>query len=346
MGEIEDATYKITGLAWLDSNNNGRRDDEENTLGNIEVMLVNSETGKIVTDSKTGKNKVQTTNEKGAYEFANIKSGKYLVVFLYDTVNYGVTTYKKEGVIDSKNSDVISMKVTLNGETKLAAVANSIQITSDDVTNIDMGLILKPKFDLKLDKAVSKIIVNSSKGTKTYEYNNAKLAKVDIKDKELEGATVIVEYKIKVTNEGETPGYAKKIVDYIPSDMKFNSELNEEWYIGESGNAYNASLANTLINPGETKEVTLVLTKKMTSENTGTVNNVAEIYEASNDYGIQDVDSTPANKVQSEDDYSLADVVIGVKTGEVYVYVIITLISITILGVGIYFINKKVLRRI
>ncbi|MCI8352587.1 MAG: hypothetical protein HFJ58_03110 [Clostridia bacterium] len=141
-------------------------------------------------------------------------------------------------------------------------------------------------------------------------------------------------------------GYAKKIVDYIPSDMTFKSELNEEWYIGESGNAYNASLANTLINPGETKEVTLVLTKKMTNDNTGTINNVAEIYESSNDYGLKDVDSTEANKIQGEDDYSLADVVIGVKTGEVYVYVIITLISITILGIGIYFINKKVLRRI
>ena len=128
--------------------------------------------------------------------------------------------------------------------------------------------------------------------------------------------------------------------------MVFNSELNEEWYIGESKNAYNASLANTLINPGETKEVTLVLTKKMTNDNTGTINNVAEIYEASNDYGLQDIDSTPANKAQGEDDYSSADVVIGVKTGEDNVYVKITLISITVLGIGIYFINKKVLRKI
>ena len=341
-----EGTYKITGLAWLDSNRNGKRDDEEQKLSDIRVILVDSNTGKIVKDPITGISKEQVTNETGVYTFSNVQPGKYLVVFFYDTENYSVTKYKENGVIDSKNSDVVSMKVTLNGTTSTAAVANSINIQNSDVTNIDMGLIKNAKFDLKLDKTVSKIVVNNSKGSKEYKYNDAKFAKVDIQEKQVEGSTVIVEYKIKVTNEGEIPGYAKKIVDYIPSDMTFSAELNQDWYMGEARNAYNASLANTLINPGETKEVTLVLTKKMTNENTGTINNVAEIYEASNDYGIKDIDSTEANKVQGEDDYSLADVVIGVKTGEVYVYITITLISITMLGIGIYFINKKVLRNI
>lgn len=341
-----EGTYKISGLAWLDANRNGRRDDEETILSDIEVMLVNSETGKIVADHVTGINKVQTTNKNGAYIFENIEPGKYLVVFFYDTQNYGVTKYKADGVIDTKNSDVVSMKVTLNGETRQAAVANSIQIENEDITNIDMGLTLNSKFDLKLEKTVSKITVNNSKGAKVYEYNDAKLAKIDLEEKTIEGSTIIVEYKIKVTNEGDVAGYVKKIVDYIPSDMTFSAELNQDWYIGESKNAYNASLANTLINPEETKEVTLILTKKMTNENTGTINNVAEIYEASNDFGLKDDDSTPANKVQSEDDISLADVIIGVKTGEVYVYILVTLISITLLGIGIYFINKKVLRKI
>ena len=132
----------------------------------------------------------------------------------------------------------------------------------------------------------------------------------------------------------------------MPTDMKFSSELNKDWYEGESGNLYNSSLANTLLQPGETKEITLVLTKVMTNENTGTINNVAEIYEATNNLGVEDIDSTPANKVQTEDDISSADVVIGVKTGEIYVYIVITLASVALLGVGIYFINKKVLRNI
>lgn len=59
-----------------------------------------------------------------------------------------------------------------------------------------------------------------------------------------------------------------------------------------------------------------------------------------------DVDSTPANKVQKEDDISSADAMIGIKTGEVYVYILITIISMGILLVGIYYINKKVLQKI
>lgn len=344
--EVITGTYKITGTVWLDENSDGKRDDTETTLSNVEVMLINSETGAIVKDISTGVNKTQTTTDNGKYTFANLESGTYLVVFFYDTANYSVTTYQADGVIETKNSDVISMKVTLNGETKSAGVANSIEISNKDVTNIDMGLTKNAQFDLKLDKTVSKITVSNSAQTKTYEYDNSKLAKVDIKDSQINGTTVIIEYKITVTNEGGVAGYVKKIVDYLPQDTKFQSELNPEWYQTEAGNLYNASLSNTLINPGETKEVTLILTKTMTDENTGTVNNVAEIYETSNDLGLEDIDSTVANKVQTEDDYSSADVIISIKTGEVYIYIIVTLISVMILGAGIYLINKKVLSKI
>ncbi len=157
----------------------------------------------------------------------------------------------------------------------------------------------------------------------------------------------MIEYKIRVTNEGGVAGYAKKIVDYLPNDMKFNSSLNKDWYTGDNGaNLYNASLANTLIQPGETKEITLLLTKKITASNMGIINNTAEIAESYNDLGLQDIDSTPANKVQNEDDYSSADAIIGTKTGEVYLYILLTVTTIAIFGVGIYLINKKVLRKI
>ena len=155
-------TYKISGKVWLDSNRDGKRDEDEKAFTNVKVILVDSNTGKIVKDKVTGLNKEQNVNEQGVYTFSNLHSGKYLVVFFYDTENYTVTKYKADGVIDSKNSDAISMNVTLNGETSKAAVANSIEIQNNDVTNIDMGLIIKAKFDLKLDKTVSKIIVNNS----------------------------------------------------------------------------------------------------------------------------------------------------------------------------------------
>ena len=155
---------------------------------------------------------------------------------------------------------------------------------------------------------------------------------------------MIVEYKITVTNEGAIPGYAKKIADYLPSELKFSTELNQDWYEGKDGAIYNNSLANTVINPGESKEIKLILTKAMTKENFGTITNNAEIYEASNDYGVKDTDSTPGNKQTNEDDYSTATVVTGVKTGQVIIYTTLALTVIAIIGVGGYMVKKRVLK--
>ena len=103
-------------------------------------------------------------------------------------------------------------------------------------------------------------------------------------------------------------------------------------------------MANTIINPGEAKELTLTLTKKMTDENTGLVNNIAEIYEDYNEFGYTDYNSKPANNAQDENDLDYVNLIITVKTGEVVLYITIILISIAIIANGAYVINKKVLK--
>ncbi len=342
----EEGTHSISGIIWLDANGNGKREEEEPRRANIPVILINADNGQIVKDSKTGKDKKQETNAQGEYVFANLKPGKYMVVFLYDSGNYGVTHYKQEGVNDDQNSDAVQMKVVYEEVERIGAVSDKLALSNQNIMNIDLGLITSPKFDLKLDKMVTRITVSDVNGTDVYDYKDEKVAKLDLKDKTAVGSTVMIEYKIKVTNEGGVAGYAKKIVDYLPSDMKFSSELNKDWYTGDNGtNLYNASLANTLIKPGETKEITLLLTRKITNSNMGIVHNTAEIAESYNDLGLVDIDSKVFNKVQSEDDYSSADVIIGIKTGEIYVYILLSITVITLLGVGIYFINKKVLKR-
>lgn len=346
VGEVEKDTYLISGSVWLDKNADGKKDSDEECLPGITVTLINAENGKIVTDTITGIKKEQQTNENGKYTFGNLKSGKYMVIFQYDTNYYGVTIYKAPGINSDQNSDVILANAIINGETKKVGTTDKIEISIENKENIDMGLVVNPQFDLKLDKVITSITTQQGNKTKTYEYKDSKFAKLDLDKKVINNTTILIEYKIRVTNEGDIAGYAKKIVDYIPQDMKFSSELNPTWYQSTTGNIYNASLANTLILPGETKELTLLLTKKMSDSNLGLINNTAEICESYNDLGISDIDSTPANKVQTEDDISTADAMLGVKTGEVYMYITITLICVGILGVGIYLINKKVLRRI
>ena len=161
----------------------------------------------------------------------------------------------------------------------------------------------------------------------------------------MNGSNITVEYKISVTNEGEVAGKVGKIVDYIPKDMTFSSEINNEWYKDRDGNVYTEEFANEVINPGETKEVTLVLTKVLKEETTELTNNTAEIAESYNTLGLEDIDSTAGNKSQKEDDLSSADMIITIKTGAgVYIGIVFGVMFLLAMVVGgIYIIKRKVL---
>ena len=330
-------TYKITGTAWVDSNQDGMRNNNEELLAGVVVRLVNSETG-VISQSIT-------TDSNGTYAFSGVQNGNYLVIFEYDTATYKVTTYQKEGVLANVNSDVITTTIEQDGKTREGAVTDVITVNNGSVSNIDIGLLLANTFDLKLDKSISKVTVQTSKGTTSDNYNNVNLAKAEIAAKNLSGATVYVEYTITVSNVGDLSGYAKKIVDYIPEGMTFNSSLdaNSDWYTGSDGNLYTDKLANTQLKSNDIETVKLVLTKQMTEENTGLVNNLAEIYEDYNSYGIADINSTPANKAQGENDLSSADIIVAVKTGEILVYISVIIISILLGSIAIFVAYNKLI---
>lgn len=328
----------ISGIAWLDKNNDGERNDDEELIAGMEVRLLNKENNEVI--------KTTTTSSSGEYTFTELEKGEYLVVFLYNSAKYDLTEYKKSGISQSTNSDVIDVTMNIDGTDRTVAISDTIRIKKSNARNIDIGLIESNKSDLKLDKYISSITLTYGNTVKTYDYENAKLAKVEIPAKELSNATVIVNYKIVVTNEGAIGNYVKKIVDYVPSGMKFNSELNRDWYQSTNGDLYNSSLANVKLESGESKEVTLTLTKQMTDSNTGIVNNNAELYEVYNEEGIKDIDSTPANKISGEDDMSAADVVISVKTGDAVIYtLIISTVILAIIGVAVFYIRKHLLRK-
>ena len=333
-------TYKISGIAWLDENEDGIRTSSESKLSGITVKLIESATGVI--KAKT------TTNSNGAYSFTNVENGEYVVIFDYDSTLYALTKYQVSSAATNVNSDVTSTTVTQDGKQFIAAVTNTITVNNGSISNIDMGLVAADSFDLKLDKTVTKITVQNAKGTDTSTYNNIKLAKTEIASKYINSSIVYVEYSIKVSNVGDLAGYAKKIVDYLPGETTFNSGLNgnSAWYTGMDGNLYSTALADTLILPGQTKEIKLVLTKQMNEHSSSLISNTAEIYETYNVYGVKDKNSTAGNKIQNENDMSIADAIIGVKTGEVFIYTSV-IISIMLCG-GILVIvlyNKLVLKK-
>ena len=321
----DDVRYTISGLVWLDSDRDGRRSSTEELKGDIEVNAINAETGKVEATTKT--------DGDGTYKLDLVK-GKYILVFKYDTNVYTTTTYQVKGANDTENSDAISREISIDGNTITAGTTDTINLEKN-ISNIDVGLILRSTFDLKLQKYVGKITVkNDSKTSEYAQKENTTLAKAEIKSKNLSGSLVVIEYKIKVTNTGDVAGYARNIVDYMPSSLSFNSSLNSDWYIS-GNNLYNTSLANTKIEPGESKELTLVLTKTMTDSNTGLVNNKAEIAESSNELGIKDETNEKGS----------ADVIISVSTGALVNYVATTIITLIVLAGLAYLVNKKYLSK-
>lgn len=200
-------------------------------------------------------------------------------------------------------------------------------------------------FDLSLKQYLSKITVTNSQGTTTYDYENTNFAKIEIPAKYMNGSTVTLEYKIIVGNAGTISGYARKIVDYLPEGLNFSSETNPDWYKGDDGNLYSVALMDKLLEPGQTEELKIVLTKNMNNNNTGTVTNIAEIYEASNDENAEDINSIPGDKIEGQNDMSKVEVIIAVKTGKIALYIILTLIVLIILGFGINKVRKITLKR-
>ena len=324
--------YEIKGIAWIDEDKNGSRDQGERLLPGLEVKLVKSESAEQV-------DKV-STDSNGEYSFKELENGSYNVIFFYDASKYGLTEYKKKGVAEDKNSDATAAKennITIG-------TTETIKLNNGSISNIDIGLTNADIFDLNLTKTVTKITIQNDSGVKTYTFNKEALAKVDIPTKETNGAKVLIEFNINVKNEGEIEGYAKQIVDYVPSELEFSSELNKNWYKGNDGKLYTKELENTAIGKGESKDVKLVLSIRMNGENNGLFTNTAEIAEDYNKQGIKDVDSTPGNQDLKEDDMSTAEVAIGVKTGETLIYVSL-IIAIILTGIAaVLVINKNKLK--
>ena len=150
-------------------------------------------------------------------------------------------------------------------------------------------------------------------------------------------------YSIRVINEGDIPGYAKEVTDYVPQGLKFLAEDNQGW-TDEGNNVISTRLLeNTLLKPGEYADVEVVLTWQNDQNNMGVMVNTAEISEDDNDYGVPDRDSTPDNKKPGEDDIDDAPVMLSITTGQVRIYFILGFtVLITIAG-GVVLIKKYVL---
>ena len=313
----ETPKYNITGRVWDDSNKNGTRDNKELGIDDVKVHLM---------DSKNNVLKTTMTNNGGKYTFDKLENGKYIVAFTYDTNVYEITTYMKSNVAETNNSDAIKVE---SGD--MNAITNVMTISDANISNIDLGLQTRDVFDMQVSKYISKVTVTTNKGTKTYEYDNEEIAKVDIHSKQINGAKVDLEYTIKVENVGDIEGYAEQVRDYVPSDVSFDESKNKDWYKGTDGSVYVKDSNQTVLKAGESKEYKLYLSKVMNENNTGILSNKVDIAAKSN---------SNAEKENAENNTSVQNTIITVSTGATTKVVIVGIIIVAVI-IGIKY-NKTI----
>ena len=130
---------------------------------------------------------------------------------------------------------------------------------------------------------------------------------VDIHRSKTDTADVRVTYKIRVTNKGEIEGSVGEIIEYIPEGYSYYPEDNSIQWEERNGTFVTNALANEVIQPGQYKEIEIVLRWNRGENNFGEKKNVVAISGEENPAGFAD-----SNK---EDNQSTADMMITVATG-------------------------------
>ena len=309
----------------------------------------NASDAKYITSDYLSKEQEKTAGEnllkafdKKAYEAGSIKEPDYREVKISFKVN--MPDKSEEIIINqaqiSDDSDEDGNEVTDKDSTPNEWI--------DGEDDQDIEKIKIQYFDLALRKWVTKAIVTEN-GVETVTETGHKaeddpeaVVKVDLKKSDINKVTVKFEYKIRVENQGKIAGYAKEISDYIPEGLEFVKEDNPLWEEVD-GKVVTDQLKDTLLQPGETAEVSILLTWINSEDNMGLKVNTAEISKDYNEYGAPDIDSTPNNKVPGEDDIDDAPVMLSVTTGEEQSYVILTVAVLGILAGGLILVKKFVL---
>lgn len=335
------------------------------------VMYKESETG---TYEYAGKKYTRTDNANEA----DIAVTDYLDKEVSETAGRDslIKAYNEEEGITATNPDYRDIKIAFKvtePNTSDRIIDNTAEITRDedkdgnevkdkdstpsnnnfDEDDIDKEYIKVKYFDLALLKWVSKVsVTQDGKTTVTDTGHTAETSReeepvlVTIDSKKIDSVVVKFIYDIRVENQGEIEGYAKELKDHIPEGLEFNAKDNPKWTQLEDGTITTDALKDTLLQPGETAKVQVVLTWINGSKNLNLKTNYAEISEDYNDWGIPDIDSTPDNfeGKPKEDDEDDAPVLLTLKTGQLPIYFTLGVVILIVFAGGLYLIKKYVYR--
>ena len=184
----------------------------------------------------------------------------------------------------------------------------------------------KQTFNLSVNKQIERITVNGVE----HSLKDG-LDQIDVVASQVQETDIVVTYKIVVSNPSEIEG-STKVIESIPDFFRVTDGTSTEWL--ENGKSLEATVE---LQPGETKELTVVLRWIRNGDNFGLQINTVVLTNVSN----------PANyeEINIEDNTSTAEVIFSVKTGGVDTAIIIGTALIIMIGalmITIYLKERKI----
>jgi len=201
--------------------------------------------------------------------------------------------------------------------------------TDNDITSEKLYV---KYFDLSVKKYIEEINVKNDKEEKTIKVGESKkgeTVKVDVAKSQINNTTVTVTYGLRVTNVGEIEGYASKVVDYIPEDFIL---VKSNAWSQEGNEAVTTSLADTLLEPGESVTINITFEWKLEEGKIGLRTNEGKIAEYENPYDAVDL---------TEDNNDKESFMVAVRTGAQTITIVMAIVIAASVGALAIAIKKR-----
>lgn len=280
-------------------------------------------------------------------------------------------TNKTATTIDKMDSTTPTMGISVEYTTTTTIEPTTDKFKSPDfnIKNIDFGIVERARQDLALRKRVNTFKVTlangqviadmtiDEKGNITGERNHVTymgpssstgngFVKLELDNELIQGATVEVEYEIKVTNNSELDYVSEdfykygiksgnevtitptSIIDYLDKNWGFEAEKNKEWTvksldeiknivakevyenedstIADKTILYTESLKGQKLKPTESATVNLNVSKVLSNSDEISLDNESEITELTKDGGSRLI-STPGNYIPGQEETKESD---------------------------------------
>ena len=286
------------GNSMLPANSKGTMTEEK-----IVVNYYYNQPAKVIVhyvEKATGKELEETNTETGEVQSSQVT----IEGFNQDEYTTEAKEFKYYTLIETE------LPTNAEGEMKVEIVEDEEENKTVNNT-IDVYYYYEAKpFNIGVEKEITGIVVNGETRTPT----NGKLERVEIYRKDVEKTNIQIVYRIRVINSGEVEG-AVTIEDKLPEGMNL---VNNDGTWEEQDGILRKIIPE--INPGETKEYTVVLNWNTAENNMGEKDNVINIVDTQNVPGFIDNND--------KDNTSNANVIISVGTGELPIGLILALVAL------------------